>query len=509
MLYCIHKGIMDYLDPNKKRAHKQRLLIGYGLFGIAIALATLLLVYIANGWFVDTSTGEVIRNGLVFVDSKPGGARVYLNGEQQRGLTDLRLVIPGDKAYDVEIKKDGYRDWSRSFQLEGGSLRKLTYARLIPGELISEAAVNMRANPVRVSQSIDKRWLIVSFAQPPLQLTLVDLRSPTFAHTTLELPAELMTLGPDGVVEVVEWSADNRHFLAKYTVGEMTEYLIIDRENPGAARNLNTLFGSGSYEVSLRDRKRDSYFVFDKTTGSLYTATQAEGLEENPFIDKKLLEFTTFGEDWVLYVTESGKEGLVSAYFKRGDDDILLKELKTGERYFAELAKLANSPVMAIASSAEDRAIVYHDPQAYMSANPQARIPLATTVLRVAGIGGITVSSDSSVVLAYGSHNVASHEFEADRSYNFELNVTLDEGQEPRWVDGQHLSFSASGKQYMTDFDGSNVYDLVESTVSLGSFFSEDIRTMYTFTAAAVDASGAVVTPPRINSISLLTPADR
>src|SRR5690606_13309698 len=133
-----------------------------------------------------------------------------------------------------------------------------------------------------------------------------------------------------------------------------------------------------------------------------------------------LIQYKTFADDWAVYVTESGKDGLVQARFKRGSDDILLKELQTGDRYFTELAKLGNSPIMAVASSVEDRAIVYQNPLGYMSSHPQASLPLATTVLRAPGIRDITISSDSSIVLAYGDENMASHEFEADRSYNFD-----------------------------------------------------------------------------------------
>lgn len=499
---------MDYLDPDKKRAHQRRLFLGYGLFAVAIGLATMLLVYVANGWFVDTSTGEVIRNGLVFVDSKPGGARVYLNGAQQRGLTDVRLVIPGDKAYKVDIKKDGYRDWSRSFQLEGGSLRKLTYARLFPNDLQTNSAADIRSNPVNVSQSIDKRWLVLTFAENPLSMTLIDLASPNLARTELELPESIVTAGSNGTLRIEEWADDNRHFLATYTVGSNVDHLLIDRQNSSATQNLNILLGSKSYQVLLRDRKHDRYFVFDRADKLLYTATNSAGVDEQPFINRKLIQYKTFADDWAVYVTESGKDGLVQARFKRGSDDILLKELQTGDRYFTELAKLGNSPIMAVASSVEDRAIVYQNPLGYMSSHPQASLPLATTVLRAPGIRDITISSDSSIVLAYGDENMASHEFEADRSYNFDLPAKLDDGQEPRWMDGQHLTFSSGGKQYSTDFDGSNVYDLVASVARLGSFFSEDVRVMYTFTPAVAAQGNNPAVPARLNRTSLLTAAD-
>src|SRR3954463_8609217 len=101
---------MDFLDPRKKRAHKIRLIVGYFLVAIVILLSTVILVYGAYGYGINTKTGQIIENGLLFVDSKPGGADIYLNGKKQPTPTSARLVLPsGD--YKLSISKDGYHSW--------------------------------------------------------------------------------------------------------------------------------------------------------------------------------------------------------------------------------------------------------------------------------------------------------------------------------------------------------------------------------------------------------------
>ncbi len=62
---------MDFLDPRKKRAYKIRLYIGYFLMAVALSIGTLILLFEAYGYDVNHKTGEVIQNGLVFVDSRP------------------------------------------------------------------------------------------------------------------------------------------------------------------------------------------------------------------------------------------------------------------------------------------------------------------------------------------------------------------------------------------------------------------------------------------------------
>jgi hypothetical protein len=61
---------MDYLDPSKERAQTIRLIIGYILIGVAILIATLILLYQAYGFGINKE-GQVIQSGLVFMSSQP------------------------------------------------------------------------------------------------------------------------------------------------------------------------------------------------------------------------------------------------------------------------------------------------------------------------------------------------------------------------------------------------------------------------------------------------------
>ncbi len=498
---------MDYLDPEKKRIHRIQLFIGYGLFAIVIAFGTVILAYLANGYYLDRDTGSVIQNGLVFVDSRPGGADVFVNEQKQQGKTDSRLVIPSGE-YDIAVRKEGYREWNRSLTLEGGSLRKLTYARLIPESLSTANSTSFRSQPIFASQSINKKWLVLSHADEPLNLTLLNLDSQTIPSGSIVLPASLVT-EPGGVIEVVEWSDNNRVFLASYTTPTSVEYLTIDREIPENSTNVSRVLGLATAEITLLDRNDSSFFVFNSPTQQLFTASIGSGISTSPIVDKKLLSYKTFTNDWLLYVVESGEEGLVDVRFKRGDKDILLKQLKTDKEYLLELAKLGNAPIMGISSPTENRAIVYNDPEKFINENPEVKIPVATTVLRVPGIQGLTISSDSSIIMGYGQDNFASHEFEADRSYNFAFEGAIDPNQELRWMDGQHLLYSSGGIQRLIDFDGSNSYDLVASIPSLGSFYTNSIERMFAFAPATPATETVLETPARLTSTSLLTTADQ
>lgn len=482
---------MDYLDPKKKKQRKNYLMLMYALIGVIIAITTVVLVYFVSGYTIDRETGEVIQNGLLYVDSKPESAQIFLNGKQQRGNTDARLVL-GAGNYNVELKRDGYRPWQRSIILEGGSLRRLTYARLVPEQLNSETALSFAAEPTMLTQSIDKRWLVTADAADPLVMHVIDLDRAELRLDELALPLDLLDVKEGGRWEVVDWADDNRTFLAIYRTPTSAEYALIDRQTPANSKKLKTIFASTPFsEVSLRDRKRDLVFLFNKQTGTVYRANASNG--DVSVALEGAIDFVSFGNDALLYVTAEGApEGNVLAILRNGDKTYKLRTLKTSDNYLLDMSKLGNALVLGVGSPAENRVIVYNDPINALKDNDFSDLPVPTTVLQVKDPEELVISADSSVIMARGGQNFASHEFEADRSYNFSFSQTLDAAQEMRWLDGQHAVISAAGKQFMFDFDGSNRYELVASIPLLGSIMERNMDLLFSFQKTAGDTSGTV-----------------
>src|SRR5438128_1981144 len=102
-----HTIFMDFLDPKKQRAHMIRLIVGYVLIGVAILIATLILLYQAYGFGLGKD-GEIIQNGLVFVSTQPSGADIYIDGKHKDSRTNTRLQLP-EGSYQLELRREGYR----------------------------------------------------------------------------------------------------------------------------------------------------------------------------------------------------------------------------------------------------------------------------------------------------------------------------------------------------------------------------------------------------------------
>jgi hypothetical protein len=340
-------------------------------------------------------------------------------------------------------------------------------------------------------------------------MTLINVDAPTPTAQELVLPPEIVTPVEGALFEVVEWADDNAHALISYGVqGQPKQYILLDRLNPALAQNLTALFAVPNAEIHLQDRKKDRFFVFNPATNLLATATLASGVSTTPFIDVPLLAYRTFVSDWAVYVIPSTIEGSVDARLRRGNQDILLKTIKQDTSYILELAKLGSVPVIAIASPTENPITVFYDPEKYLAENKDATTAVAATIIRVQGLIDVSISSDASTVMAYGTERFASYEFEDEIAYSYDLDVSVDATQQARWMDGQHFSFSSNGVQHMVDFDGSNLYDLVPSMPSVGSFYANDILTMFTFSEATVASETAPATPARLITTRLITPED-
>ena len=177
---------MDFLDPEKQKAHTRRLIAGYILIGMVLLLATIILLYQAFGYGIDRH-GKIFQNGLVFVSSVPEGADIYIDGVREDDRTNARLALPAGQ-YTFEVRREGYRAWKRAITVEGGTLQRFDYPFLFPTELDSTVAKQYDATPGLLSQSPDGRWLFVQNTGD--RFDLFDLDASTLVPAGFTVPDE-------------------------------------------------------------------------------------------------------------------------------------------------------------------------------------------------------------------------------------------------------------------------------------------------------------------------------
>lgn len=471
---------MDFLDPKRKKSHSRRLLVGYLLVAVAISMATWLLLNSSLGYWVDPKTGSVIQNGTVFLDSQPGNSTITLNGKVQGNQTAARLVLPGSKQYTVKLSQDGYRDWNRTFSLEGGSIERLVYPLMLPQTLITTEAQLYATAPLMSSQSHDRRWLLVLQPGQSSVFDLYDLNSPSSAPETLTIPNNVMTEPTKTTSFVVtDWANDNRHVLMERSFTGGREYIMLDIESVANTLNINTSLTVVPTSVSLRDKKADQLYIYDAAAGTIRQGDLKNRTVSGALLNN-VLAYESFGSDLILYATRQGAASGKLSYRVRENDkaSYLLKSVPDTSAYLLDIAEFDSTSYFVVGSQSEDVVFVYRDPLPALKG--QSKVPLlVSAVLRLTDPRFVSFSANGQFVSAQSGNKLVVYDIQGDRQYGLNLNHTIDKNIEIEWMDGFRFVYTDKEQSYITDFDGSNDQPVVPSISSAVPYFSPNSKTVF------------------------------
>lgn len=480
---------MDFLDPKAKKRHKIRLFIGYALMATVIFTTSAILVFSAYGFDVDRKTGEVIQNGMVFVDSAPDGAGVVFNDKLQNYKTNNRFSMPsGD--YSLKIQKEGYRDWHRSFYLEGAEVLRFTYPMLIPHNLNSKDVATYNSSPTFVSNSPDRRWVLMNEGNSltnfiEYDLNNLDDQSDKPQERKFNLPTDLFTKA-DGEqsIELVEWSTDNKHVLIKHTYVGGHEFVVISKDKPTESININRLLGQNPTTVVLRDKKFDQWYVYTQQGGILQAINAKKNIEN---VATNVATFKSHDSDTVLYASQPNSDGKTQAVtLKRGSDSFKLKDVEAG-KIFLEIAKYDGKWRVVIGADAEQKTYVFTDPiDQLQEGNKKSLTP--TTVLRAKGpISWVAFSQNTRFIVAQSGQHFEVYDAEYKERLTYDIDSKIDNGSKVSWIDGHRMTARSGGKAIVFDFEGSNRQELVGVAPGLPIMFDRDYTVLYTINTKESD----------------------
>jgi hypothetical protein len=491
---------MDFLDPLYNRRHNIRLYTGYGLVAIAIFLAVTMLLLIAYG-FQLSKNGQVIQNGLLFASSKPVGAKLYIDGVAENKQTNTRLNI-AEGTYQMELKRDGYREWQHRIEIVGGRVFRYDYPLLLPDTLTTTTTQILDTTaPGIVAQTPDHRFLLVQ--QSPLVPTFLvfDLKNPSTKPTTLSVPAANYTIGGAQSWHLVSWASDNDHLLLKHGYGTKdVEYVLFDRSVPANSINLTTLFKTRA-QPAMIDGKFDRYYLYSPVSQLLQTATINEPTPQ--VVLQKVLEYQAYKTDSLLYVAaDSAAPTQVQVHLKSGDNDYVLRRLPKASSYLLALSTYSNDTYVAVADPAKQLVHVYRNPVVQLSTG---LTPQPTISLKLAAPTFLKFSIGGRFVLAEHGMDFVVYDAEYKQGTSYHMPQPLDKGQaHAEWLDGAHLQYVSNKQLYMFDYDGQNSQLLVPAVPATQALYDSDYTFVYTIAGPTASNSHYLLT-----STSLRTPADQ
>jgi hypothetical protein len=481
---------MDFLDPKRKKSHGNRLLLGYLLIAVAVSMATWLLLNSSFGYWVDPKTGDVIQNGTVFIDSQPGNSTITLDGKVQGNRTSTRLVLPGSRQYNVVLTQDGYRDWSRTFSLGGGSIERLVYPLLLPKTLTTLETQLYASAPSFYSQSLDRRWLLIQQVGQDYSFDLYDLNSPKSAPVTLAIPSNLITdAAKSSNFTAIAWAGDNRHVLLDRAYADTHEYIMLDTSSVTNSTNINTALNVNPSSVVMRDKKADQLYIYDAEPGTIRLGDLKNRTVSTAIINNALA-YKTYGNDIILYATRQGAaEGKLSYRIRDNDKaNYLLKNVPDTAVYMLDISEYNGNMYFAVGSPVDEAVFLYRNPISALKG--QNRLPLVVSaVLRLADPQFMSFSHNSQFISVQSSSKLTVYDIEGDRQYKINLIQEVKKTDKLAWMDGYRLLYISKEQSYIIDFDGGNNQPIVPSLGSNAVYFAPDYKSVFAL-APSLSATG-------------------
>lgn len=494
--------IMDFLDPTKERRHTQLLFLGYGLIAIAIVATALVLLYQSSGYGVNRK-GEVVQNGLVFTASTPSGAELFIDGQDSGAQTNRRLnLIAGQ--YVLQYRRAGYNTWAHNLTVAGGDVNRLDYAFLFPKQLDSVPLTTFAQAPLLVSQSPDNRWLVVMLGDGSRNVAVYDLKNVTKEPLTATLP--LGVAGPTSSGwKVVEWANDNRHLVVSRTVGGVSDFVLLDRQDPTQSIDINKTLAQNPSELRLHDQKYDQYYLYNAPARTLQTASLGQP-QPQPFLEH-VLAYKPYGSNKMLYVTDDVKQPVSAAQplavkLADGDQTYTIRRSSLGTHYLLDMAGYSGNTYIVAGVDSENKVLVYKNPVDQIT-DKTIGLAVPVSVLKVAGPNYIEFSDSARYVMVENNQRFGVYDAQTARTHNYSLPDSFDAGAaHANWMDSDRLCFVSGGRLLVLDADQTNRHKLVPNQPGYDAAFTPDYKRVLTFTTGP---TGIV----QLRFTWLRTPADR
>ena len=467
--------------PTKKQLLIRRIILSVVATFAVIIIATAAILFML-GFRLDSGNGRLEQGALLQFDSTPNGGDVFVDGKNIGSRTATKqTVIAG--THTIKMSKAGYQDWNRTLTLDAGTLTWLDYTRFVPNDRPVQKVASY-TELAGIVFSPDNRWALVQTAANSPQLQLADLRNEDVKTSTLEIPAQTYTQPAEGVVQsftTVSWDSGSRYALVKHIVGDQTEWLVIDTQNIA-----ETVSVTQRLSVDFKDLQ------FASTNGQVLYGLSADGTIRRIDLAAATLSrafvsqvdsFSIYNNTVLSYVglDPSDATKRVAGVYRDGDESShvlystsnLEASLKVAtSRYFSDdYVAVAENNVVTVMRGR------------YPTSSSQENTSLKQlTKFELTGTASsLGFSPQGDYVIAQSGDTYKTYEIEHNRSAVGMVAVA--EGQTAptlKWLDQAHLWNEKGTELIMRDFDGSNVYSIMNLAPGYNVSLSQNGRFFYT-----------------------------
>jgi hypothetical protein len=109
----------------------QRMIAFYSSAILFFVLLPILLSY-SLGYKIDYSPFRIYKTGILYINSQPQGASIFINGKKHEGLTPAQVEELKPGSYNVEVRRDGYYPWEQELVVRPNMVTRADRISLFP-----------------------------------------------------------------------------------------------------------------------------------------------------------------------------------------------------------------------------------------------------------------------------------------------------------------------------------------------------------------------------------------
>ncbi|MFA5144135.1 MAG: PEGA domain-containing protein [Candidatus Omnitrophota bacterium] len=115
----------------KKSDRLKRVIVFYASVLLFFITLPILLSY-SLGYRIDYRALKIYKTGIIFINSKPSGASIYVNDKLHNSLTPSQIEDLNPGVYKIKVKRDGFYPWEEELIVRPNMVTKAESIILFP-----------------------------------------------------------------------------------------------------------------------------------------------------------------------------------------------------------------------------------------------------------------------------------------------------------------------------------------------------------------------------------------
>ncbi|MGH7218633.1 MAG: PEGA domain-containing protein [Candidatus Microsaccharimonas sp.] len=470
-----------FKKPTKKQFIIRRVLYSSAATLAVIIIATFTILFML-GFRFNSDSGSLQQGALLQFDSRPTGADVNIDDTYIGSRTATKqTVVAGTHSVRMTLK--GYQDWNRTLDLKAGTLTWLDYAILVPTNRPVQT-VTTYETLVNASISPDNKWALAQEKADVAEFHRVDLRSEEVKTELITIPeqkiTDALTEGVTHSFTIVSWDAAGRYVLVKHNYKDTYEWIVMDTQDGTRTENITQVFSVGIKDIKFSGSSGEVFYVLTDE-GTIRKLDLGPDTISRSFVTH-VESFSLFDNKVVSYVGLDAVDATkrVAGVYREGDQapHILHTTTTLDSPVKIATAQYFGDYYFAIGEGSIVTVLTGDFPSS--SSEDAESLKEFVTLDLVGAVSALSFSPAGDFVLAQSGESFKSYELEHKRTDMGVVKAAQGTSASSlKWLDGAHLWNDDGGMLMMRDFNGNNVFEIMNVERGFDASFSQNGRFFY------------------------------